>query len=59
MTNPALWSQDFLDKCLEVDVEKRWTASELLKHSFMRIAKPLVTLNPLILAARDASRANV
>lgn len=26
--------QDFLDKCLEVDVEKRGSASELLRVSF-------------------------
>ena len=45
---------DFLDKCLEVDVDKRWTASELLRHPFIRMARPLATLNPLILAAREA-----
>lgn len=47
---------DFLDKCLEVDVEKRWTASELLRHPFIRTAKPLATLTPLIAAAREAKR---
>ena len=29
--------QDFLDHCLEVDVEKRATASELLKVGFILI----------------------
>lgn len=47
---------DFLDKCLEVDVDKRWTASELLRHPFIRTARPLATLNPLITAAREARR---
>ena len=47
---------DFLDKCLEVDVERRWTASELLRHPFIRTARPLATLNPLITAAREARR---
>ncbi|XP_076357624.1 serine/threonine-protein kinase Pak-like [Tachypleus tridentatus] len=30
--------QDFLDRCLEVDVTKRYTASELLEHPFMEVA---------------------
>ncbi|XP_076359378.1 serine/threonine-protein kinase PAK 2-like isoform X3 [Tachypleus tridentatus] len=30
--------QDFLNKCLEVDVTKRYTASELLKHPFIELA---------------------
>ncbi|XP_067668502.1 serine/threonine-protein kinase PAK 3-like isoform X2 [Haliotis asinina] len=48
--------QDFLDKCLEVDVEKRASASELLKHPFLRLAKPLASLVPLILAAKEAQK---
>ncbi|XP_014779007.1 serine/threonine-protein kinase PAK 3 isoform X3 [Octopus bimaculoides] len=48
--------QDFLDKCLEVDVDKRASASELLKHSFLRLAKPLASLVPLILAAKEAQK---
>ncbi|KAK7090055.1 serine/threonine-protein kinase PAK 2-like isoform X1 [Littorina saxatilis] len=48
--------QDFLDKCLEVDVEKRACASELLKHPFLRLAKPLASLVPLILAAKEAQK---
>ncbi|KAI1287320.1 Serine/threonine-protein kinase pak-1 [Halotydeus destructor] len=48
--------QDFLDKCLEVDVEKRWSASELLKHPFLKISRPLATLHPLIVAAKEASK---
>ncbi|XP_076359344.1 serine/threonine-protein kinase PAK 2-like [Tachypleus tridentatus] len=30
--------QDFLNKCLEVDVTKRYTASELLMHPFIELA---------------------
>lgn len=48
--------QDFLDKCLEVDVEKRANASTLLKHPFLRLAKPLASLVPLILAAKEAQK---
>ncbi|XP_046989397.1 serine/threonine-protein kinase Pak [Schistocerca americana] len=48
--------QDFLDQCLEVEVEKRAAASELLKHPFLKIARPLASLTPLIMAAKDAAR---
>ncbi|KAL8574794.1 Serine/threonine-protein kinase PAK 3 [Nucella lapillus] len=50
--------QDFLDKCLEVDVEKRACASELLKHPFLRLAKPLASLVPLILAAKETQKSH-
>ncbi|XP_076309373.1 serine/threonine-protein kinase Pak-like isoform X2 [Tachypleus tridentatus] len=30
--------RDFLDRCLEVDISKRYTASELLEHPFMEVA---------------------
>ncbi|XP_076323035.1 serine/threonine-protein kinase Pak-like [Tachypleus tridentatus] len=33
--NISLVFQDFLEKCLQVDVRKRYTASELLKHPFI------------------------
>lgn len=48
--------QDFLDKCLEVDVEKRGNASELLRHPFLRLAKPLASLVPLIMASRESQK---
>lgn len=50
--------QDFLDKCLETNVDKRPTASELLRHPFLKLARPLVSLNPLILAAKEAAKSN-
>ena len=48
--------QDFLDRCLEVEVEKRSTASDLLKHPFLKIARPLASLTPLIMAAKEAAK---
>lgn len=48
--------QDFLDRCLDVDVEKRSAATELLRHPFLRLAKPLASLTPLIMAAKEAAK---
>jgi len=46
--------QSFLDDCLEMDVEKRPSARELLRHPFLKSSAPLSTLTPLIKAAKDA-----
>lgn len=48
--------QDFLDACLEVDVDARQTATQLLRHRFLQKAKPLTSLTPLILAAKEATK---
>ncbi|CDS35726.1 p21 activated protein kinase 1 Dpak1 [Echinococcus multilocularis] len=46
--------RDFLDCCLEVDVEKRATAHDLLKHPFItQRSKSVSCLVPLILVARE------
>jgi len=45
---------DFLDKCLEVEVELRPDASELLRHDFVRDVKDLSSLENNIRAAREA-----
>ncbi|XP_065643922.1 serine/threonine-protein kinase PAK 3 isoform X2 [Hydra vulgaris] len=47
--------RDFLNKTLEMDVDKRPAARELLMHPFLRQAKPLASLQPLIMAAKEAS----
>ncbi|KAI0241799.1 hypothetical protein L0F63_004732 [Massospora cicadina] len=47
---------DFLKQSLEVDVEKRPTASELLQHPFLQKADPLRSLTPLIRAARESRK---
>ena len=48
---------DFLDRCLEVDVSRRASATDLMRHPFIRKAKPLASLRPLIIAAKKV-RAN-
>jgi len=50
--------QDFLDACLEMDVDKRPSARELLHHPFLRKASPLSSLTALILAAKEAIQSN-
>ncbi|GLB41910.1 putative P21-Rho-binding domain containing protein [Lyophyllum shimeji] len=47
---------DYLAKTLEVDAEKRPTATELLKHPFFKLSEPLRTLAPLIKAAREIAK---
>ncbi|KAM4797410.1 serine/threonine-protein kinase PAK 1 isoform 1-T2 [Rhinophrynus dorsalis] len=48
--------RDFLNRCLEMDVEKRGSAKDLLQHPFLKIAKPLSSLTPLIIAAKEAAK---
>uniref|UniRef100_A0A8D0AVB7 non-specific serine/threonine protein kinase n=1 Tax=Sander lucioperca TaxID=283035 RepID=A0A8D0AVB7_SANLU len=50
--------RSFLTRCLEMDVEKRGSGRELLQHPFLKLAKPLSSLTPLILAAKEAMRSN-
>lgn len=44
--------QDFLNRCLQVEVDRRATAEELLCHPFLLDCMELKTLTPLIKAAR-------
>ncbi|XP_067936602.1 serine/threonine-protein kinase PAK 1-like isoform X2 [Watersipora subatra] len=45
---------DFLDHCLETDAEKRSSATQLMKMPLLEKCRPLTTLRPLIVAAKDA-----
>ncbi|KAH6915987.1 STE/STE20/PAKA protein kinase [Coprinopsis sp. MPI-PUGE-AT-0042] len=47
---------DYLKQTLEVDAEKRPSATELLQHPFFKLSEPLRTLAPLIKAARDIAK---
>nr|GAT47336.1 STE/STE20/PAKA protein kinase [Mycena chlorophos] len=47
---------DYLAKTLEVDAEKRPSATELLQHPFFALSEPLRTLSPLIKAAREIAK---
>lgn len=51
--------QDFLDRSLESDPERRATATELLRHPFMRKAEDLSSLQDNIIAARNAVAGNI
>ncbi|CAH1782468.1 unnamed protein product [Owenia fusiformis] len=46
---------DFLNKSLEVDVDKRGSAAELLEHPFLKKRAQLTTLRPLIVAAKEST----
>lgn len=50
----TLLFKDFVDSALEVQVENRWSASQLLTHPFLRCAKPLASLYYLIVAAKKS-----
>jgi len=44
---------NFLNCCLEMDVARRLSATELLQHPFLQKSAPLNTLTPLIIAAKQ------
>ncbi|XP_077154823.1 serine/threonine-protein kinase PAK 1 [Ranitomeya variabilis] len=50
--------KDFLNQCLEMDVEKRGSARDLLQHSFLKTAEPLSSLTHLINASKEAAKKN-
>jgi len=45
--------QDFLKMALTIEPNERPTATELLQHPFIKKAKPLISLQPLIEAAKN------
>jgi len=49
---------DFLDRCLEVEVEKRATANELLDHPFLKKELDLASLKQNIIAARKSKQSS-
>lgn len=49
---------DFLNQCLEVETEKRASASELLSHPFLEKATDLSSLRQNILAARKSKESS-
>lgn len=50
--------RDFLSKTLEMDVDRRGSATDLLTHPFLRKSAPLSSLTPLILAAKEIAGKN-
>lgn len=44
--------QNFLERCLAVEVDERATADELLEHPFLENCAPLTSLTPLIRVAK-------
>lgn len=49
---------EFLDQCLEVDVDSRPSAEILLQHPFLQKTESLTTLIPLIKAAKKILKKN-
>lgn len=47
--------QEFINMTLEVTVDRRADTELLLKHEFLHKAKPLLSLKPLIVAAKQAT----
>ena len=45
---------DFLDHCLETEADNRGSATELLQMPLLEKCRPLSTLRPLIVAAKNA-----
>ncbi|VDN01192.1 unnamed protein product [Thelazia callipaeda] len=50
--------RDFIDCALDVSVDDRYSASQLLTHHFLKCAKPLATLYHLIIAAKKSIAAS-
>ena len=48
--------RDYLAKTLEVDAENRPDATQLLQHPFFEMAESLISLAPLIKAARETAQ---
>ncbi|XP_054033809.1 LOW QUALITY PROTEIN: serine/threonine-protein kinase PAK 1-like [Dryobates pubescens] len=46
--------RDFLQCCLEVDVDRRWSAKDLLQHPFVTAAGPVSNLISLTHAVKEA-----
>lgn len=51
--------QSFLDACLEVEVDSRATAEDLLAHSFLTIAGDISTLKKNINAAQKIKKKQI
>jgi len=49
---------DFLDRCLEVEVERRASANELLDHPFLKKETDLASLRQNIVAARKSKESS-
>lgn len=50
--------RDFIDSALEVSVDDRFSADQLLSHHFLKCAKPLASLYHLIIAAKKSIAAS-
>ncbi|XP_068239569.1 serine/threonine-protein kinase PAK 3-like isoform X2 [Palaemon carinicauda] len=50
----STYFQDFLDQCLEVDINARPSAGKLLQHPFLRLAHPLPSLRAVIEATKQS-----